>query len=138
MSTYKQRERAHLGQLQDSGYFNDGEGRGFPDVAALATGYLTVIDGTMQTVHGTSAAAPVFASLVAMVNNERLRASKQPVGFVNPALYAHAGALKDVVTGASRGCGADPAFRAVEGWDAVTGLGTPDYERLRRVFMDLP
>ncbi|XXH02693.1 hypothetical protein Hte_009076 [Hypoxylon texense] len=153
VSAYRQRERAHLDELESRGYFHGPLGRGFPDVAMLARGYLAAVDGKLRTVHGTSASAPVFASLVALVNNERLRAGKKPVGFANPALYAHAraaavaaeeeeeeeeGLFNDVTTGTNRGCGADPAFRAAEGWDAVTGLGSPDYERLRKVFMDLP
>ncbi|KAI4866177.1 peptidase S8/S53 domain-containing protein [Hypoxylon rubiginosum] len=144
ISAYEQRESAHLDELRSKGYLDSssGAGRGFPDVAALAAGYLAAVDGAVRTVHGTSASAPVFASLVALVNGERLRAARPPVGFANPALYgphgAAAEAFNDVTTGANRGCGADPAFRAAEGWDAVTGLGSPDYERLRRIFMDLP
>ena len=137
VAAYQHRERQHLTAAALAGRFN-GRGRGYPDVAALASTYLAVIDDKLATVFGTSAAAPVFASIVALINNERLHAGKRGVGFVNPALYAHAEVLRDVVSGANDGCGVGEAFWASVGWDAVTGLGSPDYERMRRLFMSLP
>jgi tripeptidyl-peptidase-1 len=135
VTEYKHRERHHLAAL--GGRFNGG-GRGYPDVAALASTYLTVVDDKLTTVYGTSASAPVFASIISMINNERLHAGKGRVGFVNPTLYAHANVLRDIASGANEGCGVSEAFRASAGWDAVTGLGSPDYERMRRLFMSLP
>ncbi|KAL2147945.1 hypothetical protein VTI28DRAFT_3423 [Corynascus sepedonium] len=135
VTKYKHRERHHLATL--AGRFN-GRGRGYPDVAALASTYLAVVDDKLTTVFGTSAATPVFASIISMINNERLHVGKRSVGFVNPTLYAHANVLKDVASGANEGCGASEAFRASAGWDAVTGLGSPDYERMRRLFLSLP
>ncbi|KAL7920588.1 subtilisin-like protein [Trichoderma austrokoningii] len=140
ISTYFDRhhEGAHLASLQQRGFFNATRiGRGFPDVSALASTYLVYVESVLETVYGTSASAPVFASIIALVNNERLHAGKPPVGFINPVLYAHPEALNDITTGANLGCGADPAFRATEGWDAVTGLGSPDFERLKDVFMNI-
>ncbi|KAM7217953.1 Peptidase S8/S53 domain containing protein [Rhypophila decipiens] len=113
-------------------------GRGYPDIAALATGYSMVTNGKWVSVHGTSAAAPVVASIVAKVNEARLRAGKTTVGFVNPVLYRHPEIFNDVVEGANAGCGLDEAFPAAEGWDAVTGLGSLDFEKMLKVFMDLP
>lgn len=138
VSTYLRGEQDHLGPLAAAGLFN-ASGRGFPDVAAFASAYLAVIDGTLHTVYGTSASAPVFASIIALINGERLRAGRRgTVGFVNPILYAHPEVLNDVATGFNTGCGVDEAFRAVQGWDAVTGLGSPDYERMREIFLGLP
>ncbi|KAK1238142.1 hypothetical protein MKX08_002721 [Trichoderma sp. CBMAI-0020] len=140
ISTYfdQRHEGAHLASLQKNGFFNATRvGRGFPDVATLASTYLVYIEGVLETVYGTSASAPVFASIMALINNERLNAGKPTVGFVNPVLYAHPEAMNDITTGANLGCGADPAFRAVEGWDAVTGLGSPDFARLKDVFMNI-
>jgi tripeptidyl-peptidase-1 len=140
ISTYfdHRHEGAHLASLQKNGFFNATRiGRGFPDISALASTYLVYIEGVLETVYGTSASAPVFASIIALINNERLNAGKPPVGFVNPVLYAHPEALNDIQTGANLGCGADPAFRATEGWDAVTGLGSPDFARLKDVFMNI-
>ncbi|KAG7285932.1 hypothetical protein NEMBOFW57_008228 [Staphylotrichum longicolle] len=135
VAEYKRREKEHLAAL--AGQFNGG-GRGYPDVAALASTYLAVVDDKLTTVFGTSASAPVFASIIALINNERLHAGKRRVGFVNPTLYAHAKVLRDVALGANDGCGVSEAFRASAGWDAVTGLGSPDYEKMRRLFMSLP
>jgi tripeptidyl-peptidase-1 len=73
-----------------------------------------------------------------LINSERMNAGKGPVGFINPTLYSNPDVLNDVVTGANQGCGVHEAFRATRGWDAVTGLGSPDYERMRRLFMSLP
>lgn len=132
---YQLRERKHLSKFE--GYFNSG-GRGFPDVAALSSSYVTVIEGQPQIVYGTSAAAPVFASIISMINNERLNAGKSTVGFLNPVLYSHSEVLNDVTKGSNNGCGFNPAFQASTGWDAVTGLGSPDYERMRTLFLGLP
>lgn len=140
ISTYfdHRHEGAHIASLQKNGFFNTTRiGRGFPDVSTLASTYLVYIEGVLETVYGTSASAPVFASIIALINNERLNAGKPTVGFVNPVLYAHPEALNDITTGANLGCGADPAFRATEGWDAVTGLGSPDFARLKDVFMNM-
>lgn len=140
ISTYfdQRHEGVHLASLEKNGFFNATRiGRGFPDVSTLASTYLVYIEGVLETVYGTSASAPVFAAIIALINNERLNAGKPTVGFVNPVLYTHPEALNDITTGANLGCGADPAFRAAEGWDAVTGLGSPDFARLKDVFMNI-
>ncbi|RYP68682.1 hypothetical protein DL770_008406 [Monosporascus sp. CRB-9-2] len=131
---YLASEDAHLRTI--SSFFNP-EGRGAPDVAAHAANYVTVVNGKLRTVFGTSASAPVFASIIAMVNNARLRAGKTTVGFVNPVLYLNQGVMSDVVQGGNHGCGKE-AFRAREGWDPVTGLGTPDFRKLVDLYLSLP
>ncbi|XDG03800.1 hypothetical protein ABKA04_003415 [Annulohypoxylon sp. FPYF3050] len=142
VTTYLSREEAHISSLVTSGYLGGTNGpitmRGFPDLSIIASSYLTVVDGELKSVHGTSASAVVFASMIVMVNEERHRAGKPPVGFVNPILYANPDIFNDITTGHNFGCGADPAFRAVKGWDAVTGLGSPDYSALHRVLTELP
>jgi tripeptidyl-peptidase-1 len=135
VATYKDIEGDHLGEIADR--FNS-TGRGYPDVAARADEYQVVINGEWKLISGTSASNPVFASIISLINSERMHAGKAPVGFINPVLYSNPDALNDVVTGANQGCGVDEAFRATHGWDAVTGLGSPDYERLRLLFMSLP
>jgi tripeptidyl-peptidase-1 len=135
VASYKALEKDHLDKIRNR--FNS-TGRGYPDVAARADDYLFVNNGKWKRVSGTSASNPVFASIITLINSERMHAGKGPVGFINPALYSNSDILNDVVTGANRGCGVDPAFRAATGWDAVTGLGSPDYERMRSFFMSLP
>lgn len=135
VAMYKDIEKDHLAKIQDR--FSS-TGRGYPDVAARADDYAIVIKGKWDLVSGTSASNPVFASIITLINSERMHAGKGPVGFINPVLYSNPDILNDVETGANQGCGVDQAFRATRGWDAVTGLGSPDYERMRRLFMSLP
>jgi hypothetical protein len=150
-------------------------GRGYPDVAAMAagpslprgnppvlsaTGYSLVVDGAwINYAGGTSMAAPIWASVIAIVNEQRGRAGQPVLGFVNPALY-YLGAtrpvsgeyavLRQVVDGNS-----DIEFRVVNGegdiqryvlagyrsrseWDPVTGLGVPNVKRLADALTEYP
>ena len=59
----------------------------------------------------------------------RLSAGLPALGFLNPFLYAHPDAFNDVTYGEIKDYGY-VGFRAAPGWDAATGLGTPDYEKL--------
>lgn len=93
--------------------------RGVPDVAADAdpqTGYDVLVDGTSTVIGGTSAVAPLWAGLIARIN----ALSGRSAGFVNPALYGQPAALHDITQGNNGG------FAASSGWDACTGLGSPD------------
>jgi tripeptidyl-peptidase-1 len=73
--------------------------------------------------------------MIAMINNERMLKGKSPVGFINPVLYRHPEVFTDVEIGENVGC--QHGFRAISGWDAATGLGSPDYKRLLNLFMSL-
>lgn len=54
---------------------------------------------------GTSAAAPVTAAIIALLNDARLRAGKPTLGFLNPLIYAYAyQGFTDVTAGSSDGC----------------------------------
>ncbi|WP_250453162.1 S53 family peptidase [Caballeronia sp. ATUFL_M2_KS44] len=93
--------------------------RGVPDVAADAspvTGYEVLIDGDDTVVGGTSAVAPLWAALIARIN----AINGSPSGFVNPKLYKAASAFRDITKGDNG------SFAAASGWDACTGLGSPD------------
>jgi len=97
-------------------------GRGVPDVSADAdpdTGYNVVVDGQAQVIGGTSAAAPLWAGLFALVNE----AAGKPVGQPHASLYSHLNAFNDVTAGDNK-VGAI-GYSAGPGWDACTGLGTP-------------
>lgn len=105
-------------------------GRGIPDVAGdgdPVTG-VTVpqMEGPPQPIGGTSAVAPLWAGLVARMN----QAISAPVGFMNPFLYQHcaSGVLNDITVGNNG------RYRAAKGWDCCTGLGTPDGEKLLKAF----
>lgn len=135
-------------------------GRAYPDVAANGWPIPTVVGGKFNLTGGTSASAPIFASLIVAVNDARLAAGKSPVGWINPAvrasdssqarthrltsiaenqLYSHAfsDAFNDVTSGNNVACDLG-GFSAAQGWDPVTGLGTPNFERLLDRFMALP
>jgi kumamolisin len=94
-------------------------GRGVPDVAGdadPATGYQIVVNGQAGTVGGTSAVAPLWAGLIARING----AAGSPAGLVHPTLYANPAAQHDITSGNNG------AYSAGPGWDACTGLGSPD------------
>ncbi|KAI0749811.1 subtilisin-like protein [Daedaleopsis nitida] len=114
-------------------------GRGYPDVAANGFPTVVAVDGNFTTSGGTSASAPIFASLIAAVNDARLAKGKGPVGWINPAIYSHVfrSAFHDVTVGSNPGCATD-GFPAARGWDPVTGLGTPNFPLLLARFMALP
>jgi kumamolisin len=104
-------------------------GRGVPDVAGDAdpqTGYKVYVDGQNVVFGGTSAVAPLWAGLIALMNQRR----GQPVGYLNPIFYqnyqrlSQANALRNVTSGNNG------AYSAGPGWDACTGVGTPDGARL--------
>lgn len=100
-------------------------GRGYPDVAAQGDHDVYVWEGNISTVGGTSASAPTFAAVIALVNDALIAAGKPTLGFLNPWLYGGAfAALTDITNGSSIGCNT-PGFPAAVGWDAVTGFGTP-------------
>ncbi|KAI1078853.1 Pro-kumamolisin [Whalleya microplaca] len=100
-------------------------GRAYPDVAAMGYRIVTIWNGTVKVVDGTSASAPIFAGVMALVNDALIADGKPPMGFLNPWLYSGGfKAFRDVTQGSTRGCNTD-GFPAVEGWDAASGFGTP-------------
>ncbi|KAI1793549.1 family S53 protease-like protein [Ganoderma leucocontextum] len=116
-----------------AGRFNT-TGRAFPDVSMTGRDIAIIAAGVPQPVLGTSASTPMFASMVAVVNDLLLNAGLPPLGFLNPLLYSTgaAGVFNDIDVGNNPGCGTD-GFPALPGWDPVTGLGTPDFNRLLAV-----
>ncbi|GIJ91954.1 tripeptidyl-peptidase sed1 [Aspergillus pseudoviridinutans] len=112
-------------------------GRAYPDVAAIGDNVVIFNKGLPTRIGGTSAAAPVFASILTRINEERLAVGKSTVGFVNPVLYAHPEVFNDITQGSNPGCGTQ-GFSAAKGWDPVTGLGTPNYPAMLELFMSQP
>jgi tripeptidyl-peptidase-1 len=109
---------------QFSGLYNT-TGRGYPDIAAQSYHFITVWNGTIHPLDGTSAATPTAAAVIALVNDALIAAGKSPLGFLNPWLYKKGyKAFKDVASGSAVGCNTT-GFPAQKGWDAVTGFGTP-------------
>lgn len=112
-------------------------GRGIPDVSAdgdPASGYLVRVDGQEFPIGGTSAVAPLWAALIALVNQKLGRRS----GFINPLLYANPSALRDVIVGDNKVGNAEIGYSAARGWDPCTGLGSPDGLRVLSILSGSP
>ena len=129
-------------------------GRGLPDVAGNASwysGYLLQIDGQSGIqANGTSSVAPLYAGLIAIIN----ASLGQPVGYLNPTLYAlaadpdYAGVIRDINDGISNAVhwvddqsgnieGPSLGYASGPGWDACTGLGVLDGTGLANALKDL-
>ena len=150
-------------------------GRGFPDVALMASGpalslgdndeisamgYRLVVNGQLiGYAGGTSMAAPIWATIIAIANSRRKANQQPPVGFINPLLYYLGGTLPDTGKFAAlRGIAygnSDIEFRVVSGqgrsehhtlagyraksqWDPVTGLGVPQVKNLTDALLGYP
>jgi len=110
-------------------------GRGVPDVAAVADPYTGVVvmhvNGKhLEPIGGTSASAPLWASLIVRMN----QGLGSRVGFLNPTLYASCaeGVLNDITVGNNG------AYQAGTGWDACTGFGSPDGNKLLHALKTAP
>ena len=107
-------------------------GRGVPDVAGDAdpiTGYQVLVDGNQLTIGGTSAVAPLWAGLIALINQK----VGHSVGYLNPGIYglpSSSGAFHDIITGNNDITGNNGPYPARPGWDACTGWGSPDGSKL--------
>ncbi|MBV9507612.1 MAG: S8/S53 family peptidase [Acidobacteriia bacterium] len=104
-------------------------GRGVPDVSGDAdplTGYRVRVDGKNMVIGGTSAVAPLWAGLIALLN----QALGRPLGFAQPALYqAGTSAFVDITSGNNDG------YDAASGWDPCTGLGSPNGNALLKALL---
>ncbi len=112
-------------------------GRGSPDVSGNAdpvTGYQVVVDGQNIVVGGTSAVAPLWAGLIALLNQQL----GTPVGFIHPKLYALGESVfNDITTGNNDDSGLG-YYSAQTGWDPCTGLGSPNGTALLNALMTTP
>lgn len=75
---------------------SDRAGRGFPDVAANGAQLLFYNDKRLEPTYGTSLSTPIFASIITLINEERTKAGKSPVGFINPVIYQHPEVFDDI------------------------------------------
>lgn len=82
----------------NAGLYNS-SGRGYPDVSAIGYNVDIVAGGDFLPVFGTSISSPVFASVIALINDMLLSEGKSALGFLNPWLYANPGAFNDIETG---------------------------------------
>ncbi len=97
-------------------------GRGVPDVAGVAdpySGFTILVDGEEGVVGGTSAVAPLWAGLIALLNQQL----GKNLGWFHRSLYgvlSQQKALHDITSGTNGD------FKAGTGWDPCTGLGSPN------------
>jgi kumamolisin len=110
---------AHVPKSVNPGHF---VGRGVPDVAGNAdpeSGYEVQVDSLNTAIGGTSAVAPLWAGLIALLN----QSLGKSVGFLNPLLYsqvAQGGGFQQITEGNNG------TFKAGPGWNPCTGLGSPN------------
>jgi kumamolisin len=112
------------------------EGRGLPDVAALSDcSYQIFYRGKhVNNVGGTSAASPLWAGLVARLN----QGLGKPIGFINPLLYANVNLQRTFndITSGDNGLNGATGYSAARGWDPCTGWGTPNGTKLFHALQD--
>ncbi|KAH9062425.1 subtilisin-like protein [Lactarius vividus] len=124
----------HLGNRHEGKY--NATSRGIPDISAQSLRFPVYIKGLEYLGVGTSASTPIVASIVSLLNDYLISQGKVPLGFLNPWLYGTGmSGLTDITSGSNPGCNTD-GFSAIEGWDPVTGVGTPDFQRLLLVLPD--
>ena len=114
--------------------------RQVPDIAANGdpmTGFHIVFEGRGGQAGGTSAATPLWAATVALINQDLKKKGLREVGFANPAIYwmgqntakFSAQPFHDVTAGNNL------AYDAGPGWDFATGWGSMDAAALDQAWM---
>jgi len=132
--------------MPPSSYYN-GQGRGFPDVAGLGSQVLIIDGGQVEPVGGTSCASPIFAGIIALLNDLVIAKSGKPLGFLNPLIYKMGGGacptcFKDITIGdnicTEDGCAPScKGFMCTIGWDPVTGFGSPNYMAMQAYVLNM-
>ncbi len=132
--------------------------RAYPDVSAYACsaggvpfniystnpgGYGTCTESGQEQVQGTSIAAPLWSGIMASINQYLATQGLGPVGFLNPLLYDiaanaedYASAFHDINDPGFDSCGSN-TFYSSAGWDATSGVGTPNVSMLMPIVAEL-
>ncbi|KAH9062403.1 peptidase S8/S53 domain-containing protein [Lactarius vividus] len=127
-------EPEHIGNQYEGKY--NATSRGIPDISVQALNFPIFLKGKDYLVDGTSGSTPIAASIISLLNDHLVSQGKVTLGFLNPWLYGPGkSGLTDITSGSNPGCNTD-GFSAVNGWDPVTGVGTPDFQRLLSVLPD--
>lgn len=107
--------------------FNSGGKRSVPDISGDAdpsTGYNIYVQGNNIVVGGTSAVSPLLSSLTAKIN----QSLGHSIGFIHPTVYSNPNVFRDIIQGNNG------AYTASSGWDACTGLGSPNGQLILNLF----
>ncbi|KAI0378062.1 subtilisin-like protein [Hypomontagnella monticulosa] len=128
--------QAYIASLGDEhrGMYN-AEGAAYPDVSAQGYEYAVYWNGTKRLMSGTSASAPTFAAIIALVNDALLAEGKPALGFLNPWIWEvgkKGAGFTDVTVGNSKGCNGS-GYPTRTGWDAASGWGTPWFPALKEL-----
>ena len=115
------------------GYNNSG--RGYPDISVAGSSYQVFLGGRQYSISGTSAATPVVAGMISLVNAARASVGRNSLGWINPTLYAnHQMFTNDVVEGFTNCTAGSPplvcckhGYHSTLGWDPTTGFGSIDF-----------
>ena len=120
--------------------------RNIPDVAMAGDSiYVAYGNGNNGGAAGTSCAAPLWAGLTALINQQAAaHSSASTVGFLNPALYNigtnanYSACFYDITTGNDTGTNTAGLFNAVTGYDLASGWGTPNGTNLINALAPAP
>ena len=119
--------------------------RNLPDVALIAENvYVRYNNGGAETVGGTSCAAPLWAGLTALINQQAVANGRATVGFINPAVYAigkgayYTSNFHDTIVGNNYPTSTATRYPAVVGYDLCTGWGTPAGVNLINILAGTP
>ena len=118
-------------------------GRGYPDISLAGSSYQVFLGGRQYSISGTSAATPVVAGMISLVNAARIAEGKNTLGWINPTLYAnHQMFTNDVVEGFTNCTAGSPplvcckeGFHGTVGWDPTTGFGSIDFVAFKDFFV---
>lgn len=115
-----------------------GAGRGIPDLSLLGFTYSIIVQNALLQDAGTSAATPVMAALITLVNSARLSKGMGTLGWIHPSLYQNYALFTNDITVGNNFCPAITdagvftcclqGFNATTGWDPVSGLGSIDFK----------
>ena len=116
-------------RILDKGLYN-AHGRGYPDIAAQGLYFQYFWNATDAVISGTSASTPLMAGILALVNDALMSSGKPTLGFLNPWLYKKGyQGFTDILNGGNGGCNTT-GFPLAQGWDPVTGFGTPNFPEI--------
>ena len=129
--------------LPPNKFFNK-NGRAYPDISLVAHNYLIRASGQYSTVDGTSASSPVMSGLVSILNNLRVSQGKPVLGPIAPLLYSIYekcdNCFNDIMVGSNNSTEMENCrygYSATKGYDAVYGLGTPDFGNIYNYVRDM-
>ncbi|EMD31381.1 hypothetical protein CERSUDRAFT_89076 [Gelatoporia subvermispora B] len=90
-------------------------------VSTQSRNYVIIRDAQLGTVSGTPCASPIFAGIIALLNDALVAAGRPVLGFLNPLPYSNPSALSDIVIGNYPGCGTSGSTHPLVGILIVDG-----------------